>query len=99
MDQQQRRAITRHADALSKRIWRWDPLALAPPEDEYDRLSWPLLRMLRHDAPADEITHWLDDQLFHFFDPKPVSSAPTETPTSTKFVADTITWFKGLETT
>ena len=97
MDQQDRRAITRQGEAISRRLWLWDPLSLSPPEDEYDRLAWPLLRMLRDRTPADEITLWLDDSLFHFYDPEPDSTAPGHSSVSAEFVAATITWFAELE--
>ncbi len=98
MDQQDRRAIARQGEELSKRLWHWDPLTLSPPEDEYDRLTWPLLRMLRNNATAEEITRWLDDQLFRFYEPEPTDLAPTNQPTVTDFVNDTINWFATLET-
>lgn len=98
MDQQDRRAIARQGEELSKRLWQWDPLALSPPEDEYDRLTWPLLRMLRNNAPAEEITRWLDDQLFRFYEPEPTNPAPPNQPITTDFVNATIDWFATLET-
>lgn len=97
MDQQRRRAIARNGKALSARIWQWDPLAISPPEDEYDRLAWPLLRMLQDNTPADEIARWLDDALFRFYDPDTAPNETADPPVSASFVNDTITWFANLE--
>jgi|GEM_PF-4551050 len=98
MDQPSRRAIARQGEELSRRLWQWDPLALSPPEDEYEQLAWPLLAMLRDNAPAADIARWLDDQLLSFYDPEPTGTAPLDQPASTDFVAETIEWFTSLET-
>ncbi len=60
---QLRRATPSDWRRLGELLWRWDPLGVLPPRDEYDCLVAPLLRALEQGANRDSLADVLDREL------------------------------------
>lgn len=65
----ERRALAQAATTVSRRLDEWDPFSVySDPDDgplpgEYDRLVWPLLRLLADGESAERITTWLHEAM------------------------------------
>jgi hypothetical protein len=70
----------------------WDPISIVGdrrPDDEYDCLLWPLMRLLEGGATARDLMHYLEQELTEHFG---LSAAPQG---SLQFAERVKRWYEG----
>lgn len=81
-----KRALREQSRGLRALLNEWDPIA-GSPNDEYDCLLWPILRMLLDDASVDTLASFLSTELRDHFGVEASVSAQKQ------FASRVIEWF------
>ena len=72
---------------LGELLWKWDPLGIEPPRDEYDCLVPPVLRALEQGEKEEAVAAVLAQKLQQHFD------ATVDSSEIVRFAAGTVKWF------